>query len=78
MARNFESFALKAFCPIPEAQGVVGHTLHNNGPIVTNIDMVCDGVGPMGYYDMIHITFEGEDKPTLSYPAHQCHSWEFA
>lgn len=38
----------------------------------SRIDLVNDGLGPMGYYDRIHVELERE---TIIYPAHLVSAW---
>lgn len=42
----------------------------------TEIVLRCDGNGPMGHFDQIHVYVD--DKLILSGPAHQMVWWEYA
>lgn len=42
---------------------------------VSRIVLCRDGAGPMGWYDRIHIMFDGETDPGRTMPAHMVESW---
>lgn len=55
-------------------------TLSNNGGEYAvgmnadRIELVTDGDGPCGYYDMIYVHFQDE---TVAFPAHNLQSWSY-
>lgn len=46
-------------------------------PEVCRIEMVTDGHGPMGYYDVIYIYLTGLNTHFAALPAHMCNEWKF-
>ena len=50
---------------------------NHDGETISRIELRTDGHGVSGFYDMIYIYTEGDDRPWLAFPAHQCDAWEY-
>lgn len=41
-----------------------------DGSLIERIELVADGKGPMGWYDMVHFYVDEQEGPKFSIPAH--------
>lgn len=53
-----------------------GQSYDSNNKEVTRIEMVRDGAGPMGWYDMIYVYVGKDEKLFAALPAHMCNHWK--